>query len=69
MDMATSPRPDQWHAGLGPLTLTEDGNRLYGRGAADNKVQHLINIATLESVLTTRGTLDFNIKIVLETSE
>lgn len=59
----------QWRAGLHPFELTEDGARLYGRGTADNKVQHLINIAALEAVIAVRGRLGFNIKIVLETSE
>ena len=59
----------QWRDGLTPFELTPDGDRLYGRGAADNKVQHLINIAALETVLSLRGRLGFNIKIVLEMSE
>jgi acetylornithine deacetylase/succinyl-diaminopimelate desuccinylase-like protein len=58
-----------WQDGLDPFVLTERGERLFGRGAADNKVQHLINIAALESVLATRGNLGFNIKIILEMSE
>lgn len=60
---------DQWRDGLTPFTLVEDDDRLYGRGTADNKVQHLVNIAALESVLAVRGSLGFNIKIVLEMSE
>lgn len=59
----------QWREGLTPFTLTEEDDRLYGRGSADNKVQHLINIAALESVLAVRGKLGFNIKIVLEMGE
>jgi acetylornithine deacetylase/succinyl-diaminopimelate desuccinylase-like protein len=59
----------QWREGLAPFTLTDTGDALYGRGTADNKVQHLINIAALEAVLDTRGTLGFNVKIVLEMSE
>jgi acetylornithine deacetylase/succinyl-diaminopimelate desuccinylase-like protein len=59
----------QWRAGLDPFVLTEEGDRMYGRGAADNKVQHLINIAALEAVLAVRGSLGFNVKIVIETSE
>ena len=59
----------QWGDGLAPFELTPDGDRLYGRGSADNKVQHLINIAALEAVLSVRGTLGFNVKIVLEMSE
>jgi len=60
---------DQWNEGLTPFELVEDGERLYGRGAADNKVQHLINIAALESVLATRGALGFNTKIIIEMGE
>lgn len=60
---------DQWRRGLAPFTLTEEGDRLFGRGAADNKVQHLVNIAALEAVLAVRGTLGFNVKLVLETGE
>ena len=59
----------QWDEGLKPFELIERAERLYGRGAADNKVQHLINIAALESVLAVRGALGFNIKIVMEMGE
>ncbi|MWB77080.1 M20/M25/M40 family metallo-hydrolase [Pseudooceanicola sp. 216_PA32_1] len=58
-----------WREGLKPWEITEDGDRLYGRGTADNKSQHLINIAALESVLAARGSLGFNTRIVLEMSE
>jgi acetylornithine deacetylase/succinyl-diaminopimelate desuccinylase-like protein len=60
---------DAWREGLAPFTLVEEGERLYGRGTADNKVQHMVNIAALESVVATRGSLGFNVKIVLEMSE
>lgn len=60
---------DQWRAGLHPFRLVEEGDRLYGRGTADNKSQHLINIAALEAVLATRGSLGFNVKVVIEMSE
>jgi len=60
---------DQWREGLQPFVLTEEGDRLYGRGTADNKGQHLINIAALEAVLAENGCLGFNIKIVIEMSE
>ena len=59
----------KWREGLEPFCLTEEGPRWYGRGTADNKVQHLINIAALEAVLAVRGKLGFNVKIVIETSE
>ncbi|MEI4263283.1 M20 family metallopeptidase [Roseovarius sp. D0-M9] len=58
-----------WRDGLAPFELIEEGDRLYGRGSADNKAQHLINIAALEAVLEARGTLGFNTRIVLEMSE
>ncbi len=58
-----------WRDGLHPFTLVEDGDRLYGRGTADNKGQHLINIAALESVLAVRGSLGFNCRYLIEMSE
>jgi acetylornithine deacetylase/succinyl-diaminopimelate desuccinylase-like protein len=61
---------DQWRAGLSPWTLTEEGDRWYGRGTADNKGQHALNLAALEAVLAERGgAIGFNLKMVLETSE
>ena len=61
---------DQWRAGLQPWVLTEEGDRWYGRGTADNKGQHALNLSALEAVLDERGgTLGFNLKLVLETSE
>ncbi len=58
-----------WREGLHPFRLVEEGDRLYGRGTADNKGQHLINLTALEAVLAERGRLGFDLKIVLETSE
>ncbi|MDK3074068.1 M20 family metallopeptidase [Sedimentitalea sp. JM2-8] len=60
---------DQWRAGLSPFDLTQEGDRLYGRGAADNKGQHLVNILALDAVLRARGRLGFNAKILIEMSE
>ena len=61
---------DQWRAGLDPWVLTEEDALWYGRGTADNKGQHAVNIAALEAVLEARGgRLGFNVKLVLETSE
>ena len=60
---------DQWREGLHPFRLVEEGDRLYGRGTADNKGQHLINLAALEAVLQVRGTLGFNVKVMIETGE
>ncbi|MGY9049611.1 MAG: M20/M25/M40 family metallo-hydrolase, partial [Rhodobacterales bacterium] len=58
-----------WREGIEPWVLIEEGERLFGRGAADNKGQHLINIAALEAVLAERGSLGFNVRIVIEMSE
>ncbi|WP_370049640.1 MULTISPECIES: M20 family metallopeptidase [Salipiger] len=58
-----------WREGLKPWEIVEEGERLYGRGTADNKGQHLVNIAALEAVLATRGSLGFNTRIVIEMSE
>jgi len=59
----------QWRAGLSPWTLTQEGGRLYGRGSADNKGQHSINLAALAAVLKVRGRLGFNLKLIVETGE
>jgi acetylornithine deacetylase/succinyl-diaminopimelate desuccinylase-like protein len=63
-----------WTRGRGPWTLAQEGERLYGRGTADNKGQHSINIAALAQVLAARratpgGRLGFNLKWLLETGE
>ena len=58
-----------WRAGLDPWTLKREGDRLYGRGTADNKGQHTINLAALASALTVRGKLGFNVKMLIETGE
>lgn len=60
---------DQWRDGLSPWTVTQEGDRLYGRGTADNKGQHTVNLAALETVLKARGKLGFNSKILIETGE
>ena len=60
---------DLWRAGLSPWVLTIEGERLYGRGTADNKGQHSINIAALAAVLAERSRLGFNTKILIEMGE
>jgi acetylornithine deacetylase/succinyl-diaminopimelate desuccinylase-like protein len=60
----------QWHEGLSPWKLSQVGERIYGRGTADNKGQHSINLAALEQVLAERGgRLGFNLKLLIETGE
>ncbi len=59
-----------WTRGQGPWLLVQDGERLYGRGTADNKGQHSINLAALAQVLAVRdGKLGFNLKWLIETGE
>jgi acetylornithine deacetylase/succinyl-diaminopimelate desuccinylase-like protein len=59
----------QWRSGFNPWQLREEGERIYGRGTADNKGQHTINLGALASVLKTRGRLGFNVKLLFETGE
>jgi acetylornithine deacetylase/succinyl-diaminopimelate desuccinylase-like protein len=62
--------PHRWRAGLDPWRVTVEGDRWYGRGTADNKGQHTINLAALEQVLRARRSrLGFNLKILIETGE
>lgn len=60
---------ERWTRGAGPWKTARDGDRLYGRGTADNKGQHTINMAALRSVLETRGRLGFNARFIVETAE
>lgn len=59
----------RWSDGRDPWTLTVDGDRYYGRGAADNKGQHLVNLAALRMLLAERGSLGFNLTFLFETGE
>jgi acetylornithine deacetylase/succinyl-diaminopimelate desuccinylase-like protein len=56
----------QWSDGRSPWQLASAGERWYGRGTADNKGQHTINLAALSQVLAARGRLKFNAKLLLE---
>lgn len=58
-----------WTRGAGPWQLAAEGERLYGRGTADNKGQHSINLAALALVLAQRGRLGFNLTWLFETGE
>jgi acetylornithine deacetylase/succinyl-diaminopimelate desuccinylase-like protein len=60
----------EWRDNLDPWRTTQVGNRVYGRGTADNKGQHSINMAALRAVQETRGgKLGFNVKFIIETGE
>ena len=59
----------QWKDSLDPWRLTKVGDKVYGRGTADNKAQHSTHIAALRAVLDARGNLGFNHKFIIETGE
>ncbi|MGV7032963.1 M20 family metallopeptidase [Methylobacterium symbioticum] len=62
--------PEQWREGLHPLRVVVEGERWYGRGTADNKGQHVINLGALEAVMRARGgSLGFNAKLLIEMGE
>ena len=60
---------EQWDAGLSPFAMTEKDGRWYGRGTADNKGQHAVNLAAIEALLAVRGSLGFNLKYLIEMGE
>ena len=58
-----------WNDGLSPWQVTVKDGRIYGRGTADNKGQHLIAIEALRTVIAQRGRLGFNCRVLIEMSE
>jgi acetylornithine deacetylase/succinyl-diaminopimelate desuccinylase-like protein len=60
----------RWAEGLSPWTLVERDGNWYGRGTADNKGQHSVNLAALEQVYHARnGRLGFNCVWLCEMGE
>ncbi len=60
----------EWRDNLDPWRATTSGNRVYGRGIADNKGQHSINLSALAAVRAARGgRLGFNVKFIVEMAE
>jgi acetylornithine deacetylase/succinyl-diaminopimelate desuccinylase-like protein len=60
----------EWKNDLDPWRATKVGDRIYGRGTADNKGQHSINLSALRAVHEARGgRLGFNAKFIVETGE
>ncbi|NUB45663.1 M20/M25/M40 family metallo-hydrolase [Fertoebacter nigrum] len=60
---------DGWTQALDPFQLVQREGRLYGRGTADNKGQHALNIEALRAVIATRGFLGFNCRLLIEMGE
>lgn len=59
-----------WSDGLAPWTVTNRDGRWYGRGTADNKGQHAINLAALRCVIKAKdGVLGYNLKLLFEMGE
>jgi acetylornithine deacetylase/succinyl-diaminopimelate desuccinylase-like protein len=60
----------EWRDNLDPWRITPAGDRVYGRGTADNKGQHSINLSALATVREARGgRLGFNVKFIVEMGE
>src|SRR3981189_3698832 len=60
----------EWRDNLDPWQTTTKGERVYGRGTADNKGQHSINLSALAAVREARGgRLGFNAKFIIEMGE
>jgi acetylornithine deacetylase/succinyl-diaminopimelate desuccinylase-like protein len=60
----------KWAEGLEPWRVHVVGDRIYGRGTADNKGQHSVNLASLALTLRARGgRLGFNVKFLMEMGE
>jgi acetylornithine deacetylase/succinyl-diaminopimelate desuccinylase-like protein len=60
----------EWRDNLDPWRITPAGDRVYGRGTADNKGQHSINLSALAAVREARGgKLGFNVKFIVEMGE
>jgi acetylornithine deacetylase/succinyl-diaminopimelate desuccinylase-like protein len=59
----------RWRDGLDPWSLELRNDCFFGRGAADNKGQHLVNLHALAAVIGTRGQLGFNMKVLIEMGE
>jgi acetylornithine deacetylase/succinyl-diaminopimelate desuccinylase-like protein len=63
----------RWSEDRDPWTLdvaqTPSGPRWYGRGTADNKAQHAINMEAMRHVIETRGRLGYNATFLIEMAE
>lgn len=59
----------RWAEERDPWKVTFEGDRVYGRGVADNKGQHLAHLVALRAVIASRGRLGFTHKILIEMGE
>src|ERR1700716_3717201 len=69
-EMSSTSMTGEWRNNLDPWRTTVIENRVYGRGTADNKGKHSINLSALAAVREARGgRLGFNAKFIVETGE
>lgn len=59
----------KWSEGLDPWSVTVVDGKWFGRGVADNKGQHWINLVALKILLEDEGHLGFNFRFLLEMGE
>jgi acetylornithine deacetylase/succinyl-diaminopimelate desuccinylase-like protein len=62
-------QPSRWRADLDPFKVKVEGDKIFGRGVVDNKGQHLLGLESLRAVIAERGSLGFNLKVMIETEE
>ncbi len=60
---------DDWSEGRSPWHLSIEGDALYGRGSADNKGQHTVDLCALGAVIGVRGKLGYNVTVLIEMGE
>lgn len=58
-----------WSEGRSPWHLSIEGDALYGRGSADNKGQHTVDLCALGAVIGVRGKLGYNVTVLIEMGE
>lgn len=60
---------EAWQQSLSPWEMKVSDDKAYGRGIADNKGQHWVNICALRAIIKSQGALGFNCKFILEMME
>ncbi|MFK0072365.1 M20/M25/M40 family metallo-hydrolase [Arthrobacter woluwensis] len=60
---------DRWQDGRDPWTLSDENGVWYGRGTADNKGQHHVNLSAARILLQEHGSLGFNLIFLFECGE